>query len=201
VTALVVGAIATFVAPRIDDAVDGLVDAFGAAFARRPALRPEDPAGAATALQLRTPLSPAIGTTKSVLGVFTVLFFVPSLSLRYWALHPVAQLAGGLVVALAVAVGVRASLGRARLGFLGLVRWVTGAALAAVFAAYAAGSTVSWVEHSPVYRQAWRGVPELLLGAFAVVFLATFLVTFRASELLGAVSWARHEAKAPVDQA
>lgn len=139
--------------------------------------------------------SPAIDACVSSLQVFTLLFFVPSLALRYRAFVPSSVSCGLLVVGVAFFAGhgkvVKRILDQDRgaLGsFVALVVGCGAALGAGIFAAVLAYGTA---QHA--------AVPELVLARVALSFLAASIVTFRAVEI--AVCWTRHEAKAQADQA
>ena len=161
---LVVAAGASFAAPRIDAAV---ASATGAA----------------------TP-SPGIDVLVSALRAFTILFFVPSLSLRYWGQHPSAVMCGVLVVLLGLVGGAAGALRRSRPGPGVMVRL----ALAGGVGLLAGG----WAAHLAI-QTAGNGLPELLLARVALSFLAVAIVAFRAVEIF--VCWPVHETKAQADEA
>lgn len=71
--------------------------AMGASFAA-----PRVDAALAKALGRETLPSPSMDVRISALRTFTILFAVPSLSLRYWGAHPSAVLCGALVIVLAM---------------------------------------------------------------------------------------------------
>jgi hypothetical protein len=128
----------------------------------------------------------------SGLRAFTIFFAVPSLSLRYWGAHPSAWLCGLLVIGLGFVVGVAGAFRRAR----GEPGWTgpLGLAVAVGVALFAGG----WAARL-AFATAGRGMPELLLARVALSFLAVAILTFRAVEI--AVCWAKHETKAPADEA
>jgi hypothetical protein len=161
---LLVAAAASFAAPRIDEAL-------------------------ARATGARVP-SPAIDVCVSALRAFTLLFFVPSLSLRYWGAHPTAAACGALVVVLGLGAGAVKALRRSPPGVGGLVRLVVagGAALA----------LGGWAAHL-AFVTAGLGMPELLLARVSLSFLAVAIVIFRAGEI--ALCWGTHETKASADEA
>jgi hypothetical protein len=165
VMALGVAAAASFAAPRVDAA---LTNATGT----------------------RAP-SAAIDTCVSALRAFTILFFVPSLALRYWGAHASAVLCGLLVVGVAVIAGSVSALRRARLSKAGLAGVLVAAGTAFLVAAWAARAAVLG---SPL-----SGLPELVLARGALSFLVVAIVVFRGIEI--AVCWASHETKAPADEA
>jgi len=124
----------------------------------------------------------------SALRAFTILFFVPSLSLRYWGSHPSAILCGLLVVLLGVLGGGAAALRRSSLGPLLRLALAAGAALMAG----------GWAAHL-AFVTAGHGLPELLLARVVLSFLAVTIVAFRTVEIF--VCWPLHETKAHTDQA
>lgn len=161
---LVVAAACSFVAPRIDSAV-------------------------ARAIGSTSP-SPGIDVLVSTLRAFTILFFVPSLSLRYWGYHPSAVLCGLLVVLLGFVGGTAAALQRSKPGPGVILRM----ALAGSAGLFAGG----WAAHLAMVT-AGHGLPELLLARVALSFLAVAIVAFRIVEIF--VCWPLHETKAQADQA
>ncbi|MBX3190926.1 MAG: hypothetical protein KF819_28280 [Labilithrix sp.] len=134
--------------------------------------------------------SPSMTACVASLRAFTILFFIPSLSIRYWGLHPTAMLAAASLVGVGLAVGGVAAVRRARTA--GHVFVVCAAAAPALLAGGWAGVVaVTTAGHVPV--------PELLLARGALSFLAVAIVTFRFVEM--ALCWALpHEAKAEADQ-
>lgn len=160
---LLIAVAASFAAPR--------ADAFLARSARAP--------------------SPGIDLCVSALRAFTLLFFVPSLSLRYWGHHPTAVASGLLLVLLGSTAGARAALRRARPTFGGVVRL----GLASGAAVLAGG----WAAYLALVSAGGGGMPELLLARVALSFLVVAIVTLRAVEI--ALCWAAHETKAPADEA
>lgn len=52
-----------------------------------------------------SPSSPSLAGLRTALETFTCLFFVPSLAIRYWSFHALAQVCGVALVALALLVG------------------------------------------------------------------------------------------------
>ena len=161
VQALVVAAAAAFAAPRVDALV----------------WRSTGP-------------SPGIDLCVSALRAFTILFFVPSLSLRYWGGHPSAVMCGLLVVLLGLVVGTAGALRRSQAGPGAIVRLGLAGASALV--------TGGWAAHLAM-ATAGRGLPELLLARLALSFLVAAIVTFRAVEIF--VCWVQHETKAQADEA
>ncbi len=142
--------------------------------------------------------SPAIDVCVSALRTFTVLFFVPSLSLRYWGAHASAVACGLLVVGLASFGGLASALRRCReadaLTPAGMVRLAFAAGVALVLGGWAAQAvwTTSWPGHG-------HAMPELLLARLALSFLAVAITSFRAVEI--ALCWPSHETKAEADEA
>jgi hypothetical protein len=161
---LVVAAGASFVAPRVD-----------AALARASAARAQ---------------SPAMDVCVSALRAFTLLFFVPSLSLRYWGAHESAVVCGLLVVILGLASGAASALRRARVGAGGALRLVVAGGVALALG--------GWAAHAALVSADER-MPELLLARIALSFLAVAITSFRAVEI--ALCWAPHETKAEADEA
>jgi hypothetical protein len=161
---LVIAAGASFAAPRIDEAL-------------------------ARATGARAP-SPAVDICVSALRAFTLLFFVPSLSLRYWGAHPTAAACGLMLVILGLGFGATAALRRSRVSAGGAVRLVVagGAALA----------LAGWAAHL-AFVTAGLGLPELLLARLSLSFLVVAIVIFRAGEI--ALCWRAHETKASADEA
>ena len=167
VTAFGVSAAASFAAPRVD-----------AALAKANATAGHSP-------------SLAVDGCVSALRAFTVLFFVPSLALRYGGGHPSAVLCGLVVVAIGMLGGMASALRRARPSVGGVVRFV----LAAGAALFVGG----WAAQAAIVGTAPGGLPELVLARGALSFLAVAIVVFRGVEI--AVCWASHETKAPADEA
>jgi hypothetical protein len=161
---LVVAAGASFVAPRVDAALEG------AKLSLAPSL--------------------AMTATVSALRSFTLLFFVPSLTLRYWGAHESAALCGLLLIALGLAAGTASALRRSRRSVGGAARLVLAGGVALTLGGWAAHA--AWSSAGP-------GMPELLLARIALSFLAVAITSFRAVEI--ALCWAPHETKAPADQA
>ena len=161
---LVIASVAMFASPRVDEAI-------GRATGARSA-------------------SPAIDVCVSALRTFTVLFFVPSLSLRYWGAHPTAAACGRLVVALASIGGAARAIGRSRVALGGLVRLGLAGGVALALGGWAALAVLVTAGH---------GMPELLLARLALSFLAVAITSFRALEI--ALCWPSHETKAEADEA
>lgn len=142
------------------------------------------------------PPSPAIDVCVSSLRTFTLFFFVPSLAIRYRGHMDYAVLSGMLLVGTSLAVGAGAALRRVIAkdeGALGSVATLALSGVAAGFAGvWAAWGAILTAPHGPI-------TPELVLARVALSFLLASIVTFRAAEI--AVCWARHEAKAPADEA
>ena len=161
---LVVAAGASFVAPRVD-----------AALAK---------AGVTRAT------SPAMDLCVSALRAFTVLFFVPSLALRYRGMKEYAIACGLLVVALGLVSGAASAVRRSRVGVAGLLRLLVAGGVALSLGGWAAHA--AWVS-------AADGMPELMLARIALSFLAVAITSFRAVEI--ALCWAPHETKAEADEA
>ena len=161
---LVVAAGASFVAPRVDAAL------VRARVAHAP--------------------SPAMDACVNALRSFTLLFFVPSLTLRYWGAHESAALCGVSIIALGFASGTASALRRSRAGIGGAVRLALAGGVAVTLGGWAAHA--AWTSAGP-------GMPELLLARIALSFLAVAITSFRAVEI--ALCWAPHETKAPADQA
>ena len=134
--------------------------------------------------------SPAMDVCVSSLRDFTLLFFVPSLTLRYWGAHPSAVVGGALVVALGLASGTASALRRSRRGvgatlrILGLGTIAVGLGGWAAFAAFVSADAA---------------LPERVLARIALSFLAVAITSFRAAEI--ALCWAPHETKAEADEA
>jgi len=168
--AVAVAAAASFAAPRVD-----------AALASRGSV------GASAA-----PASVALCVAS--LRAFTFLFFVPSLSIRYWGTYPSAILGGLLVVVLAIGAGaapVAVRLARSARPVASVASYAFAAACA--LAAGGAAGALAVVLAGP------GALPELTLARLAISFLATTIVIFRAVEI--AVCWSPHEAKAQADEA
>ncbi len=164
---LVIAVLASYAAPRVDGTL-------ARATHRRVARVP----------------SPAVDICVSALRTFTVLFFVPSLSLRYWGAHPTAAACGLLVVVLAMAGGAASALRRSRLPAAGMVRLAVAGGVALALG--------TWAAHV-VLVSASHGMPELLLARLALSFLVTAITSFRAVEI--ALCWASDETKAAADEA
>lgn len=165
---LAIATVAMFAAPRVDAAV-------GRARARA--------MGAQST-------APSIDVCVSALRTFTVLFFVPSLSLRYWGAHSTAAACGLLVVVLASMGGAVSALRRSRPAGSGIVRLGLAGGVALALGGCAA---------QLVLARAGHGMPELLLAQLALSFLAVAITSFRAVEI--ALCWPSHETKAEADQA
>jgi hypothetical protein len=163
---LVIATVATFAAPRVDTAIARATGARSA--------------------------SPAMDVCVSALRTFTVLFFVPSLSLRYWGAHSTAAACGLLVVVLASIGGAVSALRRSRLrpAVGGLVRLGLAGGVALALGGWAAQLVLATAGH---------GMPELLLARLALSFLAVAITSFRAVEI--ALCWPSHETKAAADEA
>lgn len=142
--------------------------------------------------------SPAMDVCVSALRTFTVLFFVPSLSLRYWGAHASAAACGLLVVAVAALGGTVSALKRSRvrlgLGLGGMLRLALAAGVALALGGWAALAVLAVPGHGGA-----REMPELLLARLALSFLAVAITSFRAVEI--ALCWAPHETKAEADEA
>jgi hypothetical protein len=171
VVALVVAVLASVAAPRVDVALarsrDGVVPA----------------------------LATSMDATVSALRAFTVLFFVPSLSLRYWGEHVSAALAGALLVMLGAIAGAALALLRARRAARPFAGELARFAVAGGCALAAGG----WAAQVVLLRGAHAVMPELLLARMALSFLAVAIVVFRGVEI--AVCWRVHETKAQADEA
>jgi hypothetical protein len=161
---LVIAAGASFAAPRIDEAL-------------------------ARAARARAP-SPAVDICVSALRAFTLLFFVPSLSLRYWGAHPTAAACGLVLVLAGFGAGAASALRRSRVS--------AGNAVRLVFAGAAAMALAGWAAHL-AFVTAGLVLPELLLARLSLSFLAVAIVIFRAGEI--ALCWGAHETKASADEA
>lgn len=164
-SSVVIAAVASFAAPRIDAV---LAKATG-----------------------QKKVSVAMDCCVSALRAFTLLFFVPSLAIRYWGGHPSAVLSGLLVVVLGFVLGVREALRRDDAGAGTVVRLAASAAVALLFGGWAAHLAVASASHG--------AIPELLLARAALSFLAVAIVAFRAVEIF--VCWPEHETKAQADEA
>jgi hypothetical protein len=179
-TALVVAVLASAAAPRLD-----------ASLSQAAALRLDASLSQAAALRP----SVAMDATTGALRAFTLLFFVPSLSLRYWGEHASAALCGALLVLLGAAAGGALALRRANEG--------SGPGAADVARFVAAGAAAlgagAWAARAAVAGAAQGGMPELHLACAALSFLLVAIVVFRAVEI--ALCWWPHETKAPADQA
>jgi hypothetical protein len=160
---LVIAVLASYAAPRVDGTL-------------------------ARATHGRVP-SPAVDICVSALRTFTVLFFVPSLSLRYWGAHATAAACGLLVVVLAMAGGAASALRRSRLPAAGMVRLAVAGGVALALGTWAAHVVLGSVS---------QGMPELLLARLALSFLVMAITSFRAVEF--ALCWASDETKAAADE-
>lgn len=161
---LVIAAVASYVAPRVDAVV-------------------------ARATGARVP-SPAMDVSLSALRAFTLLFFVPSLTLRYWGAHASALLCGLVIITLGFVAGAVSALRRSGLGAGGLVRVFVAAGVALALG--------GWAAHAAILG-AHERMPELLLARVALSFLAVTITSFRVVEI--ALCWAPHETKAEADEA
>ena len=115
--------------------------------------------------------SPSLSACRTALGVFALLFFVPSLAIRYWSFHEVAQISGLLLVAVSLIAGVVAALrvSSPRPIALRLVACAAGV-VAGVFCAVLVAQT--------------RRLDELTLALVALAFLVPAVLVSRAVELL-----------------
>ena len=138
-----------------------------------------------------TASSPAVDLCVAALRAFTVLFFVPSLSVRYWGGHPSAVLCGLSLIGMGLFAGMVRALRRARLGVGGVTRLFFAAGVAVV-----AGG---WAANAAILGGAPGGLPEMVLARGALSFLVVTIVVFRAVEI--AVCWTAHETKAQADEA
>jgi len=132
----------------------------------------------------------SVGTSIVVVALrtFTVVFFVPSLSLRYASTHPSAVRLGLVLVALSIGAGLvrlRAEGARGRRG-----RYLIAAAL----------SVLVGVTLGAVGAQGPAVVSELRMARFALSFLASAIVAFRMLEI-ALCSGSDHETKAQADEA
>lgn len=139
--------------------------------------------------------SPAVDACVSSLRIFTLLFFVPSLALRYRGHMPSSVLCGLVVVGIALLAGIGRVVRRileddSRAFGTFVTLGVSGGA------ALAAGTWAAWLA---LASSGYTAMPELLLAKVALSFLVASIVTFRAVEI--AVCWTRHEAKAQADEA
>jgi hypothetical protein len=135
--------------------------------------------------------SPAVEAMVSALSMFTIAFFVPSLSLRYWSAHTSAAVSGLLLIGGAAAVALVRAASRAD-GALAVARLVLGGLVAVLAGAFVARGVLVHAS----------GMPELVLAELSLAFLTVAVVTYRAVEIaLGGVCWAPHEAQTPVDEA
>jgi hypothetical protein len=157
--AIVVAATASWAAPRIDRLL-----------ARR----------------LELARSRAVDAIASALVFFTVVFFVPSLALRYWGGHASALLAGLLLVSGSAFAGIAAAARRGD-AWSGM-RLVVGATIGVVVGVFAATLAVTTTSFA---------LPELVLARASLAFLAAGTFAFRAFE----VCCGPHEAKAQADEA
>jgi hypothetical protein len=162
---LVIAALASYAAPRVDGSLSRVTS------------------------HARVP-SPAVDICVSALRAFTLLFFVPSLSLRYRGGHSTAVACGVLVVVLAMAGGAVSALCRSRLPLAGMVRLALAGGIALALGTWAA---------QVVLVSASRGMPELLLARLALSFLVAAITSFRGVEI--ALCWASDETKASADEA
>jgi hypothetical protein len=126
----------------------------------------------------------------SALRAFTLVFFVPSLAIRYWGTHETALFAGALLVLAGLVAGVVKASRLVRPSPAGLLRLALAAALALVCGGGVAGH---------VAGGALAAIPELTFARVALSFLATAIVSFRGAEI--ALCWAAHETKAEADEA
>jgi hypothetical protein len=167
----------------------GLVMAVGLSVAASIAAPGVD-AALVRALGPRAP-SPGIDLSVSALRAFTLLFFVPSLALRYWGGHASAVLCGMLVVAVGFFAGVASMLRRLQPSPMAVLRLLvaTGAALVAA----------GWATKAAIASSPPNGLPELVLARGALSLLVVAIVVLRGVEI--ALCWASHETKAPADEA
>ncbi|MBS2014898.1 MAG: hypothetical protein JST00_18555 [Deltaproteobacteria bacterium] len=140
--------------------------------------------------------SPSTDLCVSALRTFTLVFFAPSLAIRYRGHLAYAVLAGLLLVGLALAVG---AAGAVRRILASADRGAVGAIVTLVVSGAAAGIAGAWAAWASYLASPHAVTPELVLARVALSFLVAAIVTFRAVEI--AVCWARHEAKAQADEA
>ena len=127
----------------------------------------------------------------STLRAFTVLFFVPSLSLRYWGSHREAAVLGLFLVSTAVGHGAFAAIARSP----SPVRASLQLAFSLPFAVLAGGAAAWWAMTTVTAS----ALPELVLARLSLSFLCVTIVVLRGLEFL--LCCIAHETKAAVDQA
>jgi hypothetical protein len=124
--------------------------------------------------------APSARTTSAALAIFTFLFFVPSLTIRYFALAPATIVLGCALVLAGVCGGAIVGLRDAarRGGALEAARWLAGAV-----AACAAGAWCAWTDAAGLVA---RGVsiPEAILLRKSLLFLLGAVVAWGAVERL-----------------
>lgn len=144
--------------------------------------------------------SPVLDAARTGLAAFTLLFFVPSLAIRYAALRPIAFLAGATLVAIGLFVGIGALLrprrrtiavagegarrddvdGSTGRRFVGVAACIFGlvagsVVVACLLAVLGFGSTFG-------FTPSRIAIDEALLARVAITFLAVFFVAMRVFE-------------------
>jgi hypothetical protein len=142
--------------------------------------------------------APSVDVAVSALASFTVVFFVPSLSIRYWGQHATAFACGTLLFAIGAVLGLFGGLRRAPTAVAKL------RAVASTAAGLAAGTHAA---ASALESRSVAGLPELMLAKASLAFLAASVLVMRACEVvLGggpskAVCSPSDEEEAQVDEA
>lgn len=141
--------------------------------------------------KLDVPPSRAMAAAYEPLASFTLLFFVPSLALRYGAMLGVSLACGLGLVGFAFARGLRRALDGAKASDVARV----GVALvAATIVGLVAGAlAIAASRNAPL--------PELVLARASVAFLAVAFVAMRVTERVLRVCFPPHEEEAQVDEA
>lgn len=141
--------------------------------------------------KLHLPPSRAMSAAYEPLATFTLLFFVPSLSLRYGSMLGVSLACGLGLVGLAFAVGLKRALRGAKAADVAR----TGAALltGTLVGLVAAAFAITASRNAPL--------PELVLARASVAFLAVAFVAMRVTERVLRVCFPPHEEEAQVDEA
>jgi hypothetical protein len=128
------------------------------------------------ALATRARASDAVDTLASTLAIFTVVFFVPSLAVRYAGASGAALAGGTLTVVAAVAAGMFLALRRVADRERDLVVWLLGAAVGV-----AVGGWAAWTDVGGVLAHG-DGIAETLLLRKAAMFLVAGIASWRALE-------------------
>lgn len=135
----------------------------------------------------------SVRTTSAALAIFTFLFFVPSLTIRYVALAPATMVLGCALVLAGVCGGAIVGLRDAarRGGAMEAVRWLVGAT-----GACAAGVWCAWTDAAGIVARG-ASIYEAILLRKSLLFLLGAVVAWRAIERLTGWAVAREGSEAP----